>query len=292
MKEYPVIGQMLHNGLTTCEGCSMEIVARAMLDILGPRTVMLTPPSCSAILTGAGLETGWKVPSFMSNLEAVAAYASGISEAYAILGVEDVNVVGFAGDGGTVDIGLQALSGAVERGHRFIYVCYDNEAYMNTGIQRSGATPPGAWTTTTPSGKIGPKKDVVAMLAAQGIPYLATASAGFIEDFQRKVRKAKDIDGPAYIHVHAPCPTGWRFAPRQTVNMARLAVNSGLWPLFEITGHRFRLTYRPKQLLPVGEYFRSQGRFSSLDDSALDLVEKEARDSYERLLKRHEEENG
>ena len=127
----------------------------------------MTPPSCSAILTGYGWETGWKVPAFQSNLENIAAYCSGISEALKLQGKNDVNVVAFAGDGGTVDIGLQALSAAIERGHRFIYICYDNEAYMNTGIQRSGGTPLGAWTTTTPSGKKEGKKDIVAMLRAQ-----------------------------------------------------------------------------------------------------------------------------
>ena len=201
---------LISHGLTTCEGCAMEIVARHTLEVLGPKTIMLTPPSCSAILTGYGWETGWKVPGFQSNLENIAAFCTGISETLDLLDKKDVNVVAFAGDGGTVDIGLQALSGAIERGHKFIYICYDNEAYMNTGIQRSGGTPLGAWTTTTPSGKKQEKKDVVAMLMAQGIPYIATASAGDVLDLRKKVEAASKTDGPSYIHVLSPCPPGWR----------------------------------------------------------------------------------
>lgn len=278
--------QLIYHGLTTCEGCAMEIIARTMMRVLGPRTVVLTPPSCSAIITGYGRETGWRVPAFQSNLENVAAYASGIRAGLEILGKDDIYVVGFAGDGGTVDIGLQALSGAIERGHRFIYICYDNEAYMNTGIQRSGSTPRGAWTTTSPAGKQEAKKDVVGMLLAQGIPYAATASAGFVEDFARKVEKAKDIDGPSYIHVHTPCSTGWRFPAGDTVAVARLAVETGLWPLFEVSDGIVHVTRKITQLKPLEEFLRAQGRFASVTPEQMADWQEEVTARYERLLEK------
>lgn len=279
----------LSHGITTCEGCAMETAARHMIEILGPRTIILTPPSCSAILTGFGRETGWMVPSFMSNLEAVAAYASGVREALDILGKGEVNVVGYAGDGGTLDIGLQALSGAIERGHRLIYVCYDNEAYMNTGIQRSSATPEGAWTTTTPGGKKGKRKDIDSMLVAQGIPYLATASASYIDDFRSKVAKAKEVDGPSFIHLHTACPTGWRFNPAETYRIGKLAVDSGLWVLYEVENGKYRVTKKIKSLVPVNEYFTSQGRFKHLSESEIEGFAVQAQEGYDTLMAKEDQ---
>lgn len=275
-------------GITTCEGCAMELIGRVTLDVLGPKTIILTPPSCSAIITGYGRETGWRVPAFQSNLENIAAYCSGIRVALEVQGKDDVHVVAFAGDGGTVDIGLQALSGAIEREHKFIYICYDNEAYMNTGIQRSGATPLGAWTTTTPAGKKESKKDIVAMLRAQGIPYLATASAGYIDDFRRKVERAKDVDGPVYIHVLTPCATGWRFPPKETVNIARMAVDTGLWPLYEVVDGRLKITKKVKTLKPVTDYVQCQGRFRSIFADQIAQLEKGAEKLYQELLAEEE----
>ena len=275
---------LIYNGVTTCEGCAMEIVARTMMKVLGPRTMVLTPPSCSAILTGYGRETGWKVPAFQSNLENVAAYMSGMRAGLEILGKDDIHVVGLAGDGGTVDIGLQALSGAVERGHRFIYVCYDNEAYMNTGIQRSGATPRGAWTTTTPGGKKEDKKDIVGMLLAQGIPYIATASAGYVDDLAHKLEKAKEVNGPSYIHVSAPCSTGWRFPAANTVTVARMAVDTGLWPLFEATDGMMHVTRKVSKLKPLEEFVKVQGRFAGISVEELAKWQEEVTDKYTRLL--------
>lgn len=279
----------LSHGITTCEGCAMETAARHMIEILGPRTIILTPPSCSAILTGFGRETGWMVPSFMSNLEAVAAYASGVREALDILGKGEVNVVGYAGDGGTLDIGLQALSGAIERGHRLTYVCYDNEAYMNTGIQRSSATPEGAWTTTTPGGKKGKRKDIDSMLVAQGIPYLATASASYIDDFRSKVAKAKEVDGPSFIHLHTACPTGWRFNPAETYRIGKLAVDSGLWVLYEVENGKYRVTKKIKSLVPVNEYFTSQGRFKHLSESEIEGFAVQAQEGYDTLMAKEDQ---
>ena len=270
----------LANGITTCEGCAMETAARHMIEILGPRTIILTPPSCSAILTGFGRETGWTVPSFMSNLEAVAAYGSGVREALDILGKGDVNVVGYAGDGGTLDIGLQALSGAIERGHRLIYICYDNEAYMNTGIQRSSATPAGAWTTTTPGGKRGDRKDIDGMLVAQGIPYLATASASYIDDFRNKVATAMKVDGPSFIPLHSACPTGWRFNPAETYRVGKLAVDCGLWVLYEVVNGKYRVTRKLKSLEPASNYFTAQGRFKHLSRQEIDSLAAQAQEGY------------
>ena len=275
---------LLCNGLTTCEGCAMEIVARTMMKVFGPRSIVLTPPSCSAILTGYGRETGWKVPSFQSNLENIAAYMSGMRAGLDILGKDDIHIVGLAGDGGTVDIGLQALSGAVERGHRFIYICYDNEAYMNTGIQRSGSTPRGAWTTTTPGGKKEERKDIVGMLLAQGIPYIATASAGYVDDLIKKLEIAKNIDGPSYIHVSAPCSTGWRFPSADTVTVSRLAVNSGLWPLFEATNGIIHVTRKVVNLTSLEKFVKMQGRFAGMSAEDLAKWQDEVTDKYNRLL--------
>ena len=278
--------QLIYHGLTTCEGCGMEIIARTMMKILGPRTIALTPPSCSAILTGYGRQTGWRIAAFQSNLENIAAYMSGIREGLEITGQKDIYVVGLAGDGGTVDIGLQALSGAIERGHKFLYVCYDNEAYMNTGIQRSGATPRGAWTTTTPGGKPEIKKDIVGMLLAQGIPYAATASIGYVDDLANKIRRAKDIDGPSYIHVHTPCSTGWRFPADQTVNVARAAVDTGLWPLFEAIDGTVHVTRKVAKLKPLAEFTNSQGRFASMTPELMAEWQQEVTATYDKILQK------
>lgn len=274
----------LHNGLTTCEGCPMELAARAMLEVLGPNTIVITPPSCSAILTGYGRQTGWKIPSFQSNLEAVAAYASGMSEGLKMLGKDGINVVGFAGDGGTVDIGLQALSGAIERGHRFIYICYDNEAYMNTGIQRSGATPYMARTKTTPAGKGEKAKDIDTMLLMQGLAYQATASVGYIDDFKSKVKKASQCGGPSFIHVHTPCATGWRFLPKDTISISRLAVKSGLWLLWENGYEGFRVNIKPSDFEAAREYTMMQGRFKGLSGEETDTIIASAKNKYAELL--------
>lgn len=279
-------GEYLYHGLTTCEGCAMELVARTAMDILGQNTIILTPPSCSAILTGFGRETGWKVPSFMSNLAAVAAYASGIREGLNVLGKKDTHILGYAGDGGTVDIGLQALSAAVERGHRFIYICYDNEAYMNTGIQRSGSTPMGAWTTTTAGGKPEHRKDVPQMLLAQGIPYLATASVGYLDDLKKKIEKAKDVDGPCYIHVHAPCSTGWRFPADRTIEVARLAVETGMWALYEAVDGNVRITRKVKEFKPIEDYIKVQKRFSNIKPDTVKELQNFVYASYKKLLER------
>jgi pyruvate ferredoxin oxidoreductase beta subunit len=183
-------------------------------------------------------------------------------------GKMDSDIIVFGGDGGTFDIGLQALSGALERRHDFVYICYDNEAYMNTGVQRSGATPEGAWTTTTPvgaasPGKIGPKKDLVAIALAHHVDYVATACVSYWSDFINKVRKAADVDGPALIHAISPCPLGWRFKTEQTIQMGRLAVQSRYFPLYEVERGKYKMSVSPHQV-PLEDFLKMQGRFSHL----------------------------
>jgi pyruvate ferredoxin oxidoreductase beta subunit len=194
-------------------------------------------------------------------------------------GLDDITVVGWAGDGGTVDIGLQALSGAAERETNFIYICYDNEAYGNTGLQRSGATPYGAWTTTTPTGKKERKKNMPLIMAAHKIPYVATACPSYPVDFVNKLRKAKEIKGTKYIHVLAPCPTGWRYDTSKTVEIGRLAVQTGIWVLYEIENGRFRLNPPSDRLIdkskrkPVKEYLAMQDRFRHLTEADIEKIQ-------------------
>ena len=224
-------------------------------------------------------ETAWEIPFIHVAFENSGAVASGVESALRIQGKDDVNVVAFGGDGGTVDIGLQSLSGAMERGHNMTYICYDNEAYMNTGIQRSGATPFGASTTTSPSGVASfgedkPKKNMPMIMAAHGIPYVATASIAYPEDYVNKVKKAAETKGPAYIHLHQPCTTGWGFPSERTIEMGRLAVETGSWILYEIVDGKFEITYRPEERKPVKEYLAPQKRFRHLDDELIEKIQK------------------
>lgn len=254
----------LASGMTTCAGCAMELIARTVFDATKEDTVVAIPPGCAAILAGYNGETPFELPVVMSNLEATAAFATGMRAGLDALGKQDVNVVGFAGDGGTADIGLQSLSGAVERNERMLYVCYDNEAYMNTGIQSSGSTPLGAWTTTTPGGKSSPRKDLARIMAAHNIPYAATASVAYPEDLSAKVRKALKIQGTSFIHVHAPCPTGWRFPPSKTIEVARMAVRTGMWTLYEVENGVTTINLKVQEPAPVDAYLSMQGRFKDL----------------------------
>ena len=252
-----------------CAGCGPAIAARLMLKVAGKNTVVVQPTGCVEVMTTPYPETAWMVPYMHLAFENAAAAASGIARALKRKGKGDTNVIAFAGDGGTVDIGLQALSGAMERGENILYICYDNEAYMNTGIQRSGATPYGAWTTTSPYGKysIGKeerKKDVPMIMAAHNIPYVATASIAFPMDYMNKIKKALSIKGPKYIHVHTPCPTGWRFNPEDTVKVGKLAVETGMWILYEIENGEIKITKKLKERKPVIEYLKTQKRFRHL----------------------------
>lgn len=274
---------LLSKGMTTCQGCPMELVGRAALQVLGPKTITMTPPSCSAILTGSGDETGWGIPSVQTVLMSLPAFASGVSEALKIRGINDVNVMGFAGDGGTFDIGLQALSGAIERGHKAIYICYNNEAYMNTGGQRSSATTLGATTKTTPTGKKEVSKNIDYMLLHTPLAYQATASVGNIRDFKRKLAKAATKDGPCFIHVLTPCPSGWKFPTDQTVEIAKLAVKSGMWLLFEREDGKITLNQKPTNFELIPEYLSRQKRFARISDETSAKIIEEAKKRYETL---------
>jgi pyruvate ferredoxin oxidoreductase beta subunit len=277
---------LVSHGISTCAGCGLELAARHILDVLGPNTVIVIPPGCAALLSGFGRETALRIPGIQGNLENSAAYAAGIRAGFEIQGRDDISVLALAGDGATVDIGLQSLSGVFERGDRILYVCYDNEAYMNTGIQGSGSTPLGATTTTTPAGKDRPRKDMLAIAAAHRIPYLASASVGYVRDLRKKIEKAKAASGPSYIHIQAPCPTGWGYEPAKTVQVARAAVQSGAWPLYEVVDGVTRITVKVRDPRPVAKYLRLQDRFRHLSETDCDAIQAQVTESTNALLRR------
>jgi len=256
-------------GHTACAGCGQSLAARLVIDAAGKNTIVVNNTGCLEVFSTKYPESSWNVPWIHSLFENAAAVASGVEVALKYLGTKDkINVIAQAGDGGTGDIGLQALSGMLERGHDILYVCYDNEAYMNTGVQRSGLTPFDTNTTTSPagaqsSGNFRPKKPLPEIAVAHGIPYVATASSGFPQDLQRKVKKALAIKGPKYIQIHAPCPLGWRYESNELIGISKLAVDTGLYPLIE---YESGLVTGRKQIVPkpVEEYLKAQGRFKHL----------------------------
>ena len=269
--------EFLAPGHRGCAGCGASIAVRLALKALGKDTVAVSATGCLEVMTTPYPETSWEIPWIHVAFENAGAVASGVESALRIQGKKS-NVIAFGGDGGTVDIGLQSLSGAMERGHNMTYVCYDNEAYMNTGIQRSGATPFGASTTTSPAGKASfgenrPKKNMSMIMAAHGIPYVATASIAYPEDYMKKVKKAAEVDGPAYIHLNQPCTTGWGYDPSKTIEIGRLAVETGFWVLYEIEDGEFNVTYRPAERKPVKEYLKPQKRFKHLDDEHIAKIQ-------------------
>ena len=259
---------LFKTGHTACAGCGQSLAARLVIDASGPNTIVVNNTGCLEVFSTKYPESAWSVPWIHSLFENAAAVASGVEAALKYMGKKDgINVIAQAGDGGTADIGLQALSGMFERGHDILYVCYDNEAYMNTGVQRSGLTPFDTNTTTSPvgvesSGNVRPKKPMPEIAAAHGIPYVATASAGYPQDVQRKVKKAHSIKGPKYIQIHVPCPLGWRYESNLTVDIAKLAVETGLYPLIEYENGT--LSVRKITPKPVEEYLKTQGRFKHL----------------------------
>lgn len=257
-------------GHTACAGCGQALAARLVIEAAGSNTIIANNTGCLEVFTTKFPETAWNVPWVHSLFENCAAVASGIEAALIYLGKKDTtNVIAQAGDGGTADIGLQALSGMLERGHDILYVCYDNEAYMNTGVQRSGLTPFATNTTTSPAGSkstgnIRLKKPMPEIANAHGIPYVATASAGFPQDIQRKVKKALSIKGPKYIQIHSPCPLGWRHETEVMFNVAKLAVETGLYPLIEYENGNLSAVRKLSGPKPVEEYLKTQGRFKHL----------------------------
>ena len=259
-------------GNPSCHGCPAALGLRIALKALGPKTVMVVPAGCATIIQGTFPKTSARVPLLNIAFAASASSASGVAAALELKGAVDTNVMVWAGDGATCDIGMASLSGAAERNENIVYVCYDNEAYMNTGIQRSSSTPIGAWTTTTTTGKTEAKKDVPAILLTHHVPYVATASVAFPLDFAEKLQKAAKIRGFKYVQLHAPCPPGWKFASEKTIEVGKLAVQTGCWILYEVENGVYKLSTpslpfaNRERRKPIELYLKLQGRFAKMTD--------------------------
>lgn len=283
-----------------CAGCGVPICVRTILNAIEEPVVVMNATGCLEVATTRYPTTAWNVPWIHVAFENAAAVASGVETAYRVLRrrgqiTKEIRFVAFGGDGGTYDIGLQALSGALERGHRFIYVCYDNEAYMNTGNQRSGATPFAAHTSTVPVGeksfgKPQRRKDLTEIVAAHHIPYVAQASISDWYDLALKARKAASVDGPAFLNVLSTCPRGWGHPPEASVKIARLAVETCYWPLYEIMDGRWHINSIPEEKLPITEWLRPQKRFAHLlapgNEALVMQIQQQVDEDWERLLQR------
>ena len=292
----------LRGGHSLCQGCGVPLVVRTVLNTIAGPTVVVNATGCLEVATTRYPTTAWSVPWLHVAFENAAAVASGIESAqralrrrHALPAGEEVAVVVFAGDGGTYDIGLQALSGALERGHRFLFVCYDNEAYMNTGVQRSGATPFAASTTTTPAGaeswgKAQRRKDMTAIAAAHHIPYVAQAAATHWHDLSQKVERAVAAPGPAFVNVLTDCPVGWGHEPRLFARVLDTAVDCLFWPLYEVVDGTYRLSYRPEKPVPVADWLALQSRFAHLcvpeNADVVESIQAQVEEDWQALLAR------
>jgi pyruvate/2-oxoacid:ferredoxin oxidoreductase beta subunit len=280
--------EILGHGHMACAGCGAAVGMRLALKALGEKTVMVFPASCWSIIPGFWPYSSFRITAIHAGFVTGGATASGVRAALDVRGDRETLVAVWAGDGGTFDIGLQALSGAAERNEDFLYICNDNEGYMNTGTQRSSATPMHAWTTTTPvtQPKENAKKDIMAIMADHQIPYAATATIAYPEDFLQKMEKAKRIRGTRFIHLFSPCPPGWKIPSEVTIKISRLAVRSRVFPLYEIENGRSYTILEESPAVPVREYLKLQGRFSHLTEQ--DIVEIQGRvdDTWERLLRK------
>jgi pyruvate ferredoxin oxidoreductase beta subunit len=290
-KEYFVPGHR------ACQGCAEALAVRLVAKALGRNNVIACATGCMEIVSSPLPLTSWNVPWMHVAFENAAAVASGIEAGLKVMMRKGkiphkrINVMAMAGDGGTSDIGLQALSGAMERGHDFVYVCFDNEAYMNTGIQRSSSTPFGASTTTSPAGTVVPgqttwKKNMPEIAAAHNIPYVATACSSYPFDLMAKVKKAAAIEGPAYVHILSVCPTGWRLPPQLAIHAGRLAVETGMFPLYEVERGRYHLSVDLPELRPIEEYLKIQGRFRHLTPEMIEGIQQRVQAEYEKLKKK------
>jgi pyruvate ferredoxin oxidoreductase beta subunit len=288
------IKEFLGPGHSFCIGCGEALAIRLACKALGENVIISMATGCDEVCTSPLPVTSWQVPWIHTLFENTAATISGVEAGLKILmkkgkrTEKDVKCVAMAGDGGTSDIGLQALSGAIERGHNFLYICWDNEAYMNTGIQRSSATPYGASTTTAPAGKfsIGQtrwKKNMPEIAVAHDTPYVATACPSYPFDLIKKVRKGAEIEGPAYVHILSVCPTGWRTASERTIEIGRLAVETGIFPLYEVENGRYKLSIDRPKLKPVEEYLKPQGRFRHLLDGDIKKIQEHVDEEYAKL---------
>jgi pyruvate ferredoxin oxidoreductase beta subunit len=284
-------------GHRACIGCGEALAVRLACKAIGNNAIVVNATGCMEIVASQLPYTSWRIPWIHTLFENTAAVASGVESGLKALvrkgrrPDKDVKVIAIAGDGGTSDIGLQALSGALERRHNFTYICFDNEAYMNTGIQRSSATPFGASTTTSPAGKksIGQstwKKNMPAIVAAHDIPYVATACHSYPFDMMAKIKKAVETPGPAYVHVLSVCPTGWRCPTDSTIRMGRLAVETGVFPLYSIENGEYKLSIDFPQLKPLRDYTKQQGRFRHLSEEILDQIQERITRDYGKLKER------
>ena len=300
LKELSKREERLAPGHRLCAGCGASIVVRQILAAIDEPVVISNATGCLEVATTIYPYTAWRVPWIHSAFENAASTIAGAESAYRALvkrgRIEDENVkfLAFGGDGGTYDIGLQALSGALERGHQMLYICYDNGAYMNTGIQRSSATPYGAHTTTSPAGEVIPgkqqfRKDLAAIAVAHNIPYVAQTSPHRWKDLMQKTRKAVAANGPAFMNVLSSCNRGWRHPADQTLEVTRVAVETCYWPLFEVEDGEWKLSYKPREKLPVEDWLKMQGRFRHLfrpeNRHMIDKLQAEVDRRWERLLR-------
>ena len=287
--------EYIHPGTRMCAGCAMALIYRFALKALGPKTILTVPASCLTVLHGMQGFCTTKVSVLHTPFATTGAAASGIVSSLEEKGLADeICVVAFAGDGGTTDIGIQSLSGAAERGTNFIYACYDNEAYMNTGVQRSGSTPLGAFTATTPGGKTRAKKNMPKILEAHGISYVATANGSYPLDLYEKFKKARDIKGTRYIHILSACPPGWGYDPKDTIRIGRLANDTGFWPLYEIINGKFVLSQSSKKFLdpskrkPIEQYLNAQKRFTKISKEDIEAYSQYIEDQWKEIKRRLE----
>lgn len=302
LKELALREDRLTGGHRACSGCGAPIIVRQVLLAIKEPVVVAAATGCLEVTTTIFPYSAWKTPFIHNAFENAAATISGVEAAYKALKKKgkiekDIKFIAFGGDGGTYDIGFQSLSGAMERGHDILYICYDNEAYMNTGIQRSGATPKGASTTTAPAGSVKQgkeqfRKDLTATMAAHNIPYAAQSSIGFWADLVKKIEKAMSIKGPKFINVLQPCRLGWGYPEADTIEIGKLAVDTCFWPLYEVENGVWKLNYRPREKKPYSEWLKKQARFKHLFKPAnkelLESLQAEVDRRWEMLLKRCE----
>jgi pyruvate/2-oxoacid:ferredoxin oxidoreductase beta subunit len=275
--------EFIVGGHGACAGCGGSIALKWLLKVMGPKTVMIIPPQCSGRAS-----TNATITRVQALFPAAAAYAAGVKHGLEAIGDHETQVISYAGDGGTYDIGLQAISGAAERNDDIIHFCGDNEAYMNTGVQRSSSTPVGAWTNSSPS-KSEPKKDMMAIMAAHHIPYAATVSIAYPDDYMRKVQQAKETKGFRFMRVLASCPTGWRSEPDTGVHIARLAVQAKFDPLYEMIDGERIVVQQPAKFVPVRDYLKTQRRFGAIKDAEIDAIQARVDADWEKLLGRASE---
>ncbi len=301
LKELATRPEPLCGGHRACAGCGAPIVVRQILMSSKDPVVVTCATGCLEVVTTIFPYTAWNIPFLHNAFENSAATCSGIEAAYQSLKrknrvkAEHINFVAFGGDGGTYDIGFQSLSGAVERGHDMLYVCYNNEAYMNTGIQRSSATPKGASTTTAPAGKVVPgkvqfSKNLTEIMVAHDIPYVAQSAVGFWRDLTMKAEKAFAVRGPKFLNVMQPCRLGWGYKPEDTCVLGRLAADTCIWPLYEVENGKYKLTYKPREKKPVIEFLKIQDRFRHLlkpgNEAILEAIQKEVDRRWQSLLEK------